>query len=131
MNQTIEQQVQRLGQLRQQRQQVETEEDLLARSVRSQMAEHGLSTVKSGDYEAKLVTQERLAVDAAAFQRAVTKAEFLQAASISVTTAREILGDRKLRKISTVTESVQLRIAARVRQATPNARDAASREATA
>jgi len=127
----IEQQVQRLGELRCRRQEIEAEEQRLVRAVRSQMAEHGLSAVHSHDYEAKLVTQQRLTVDPAAFQRAVTKKQFLEAANISITTARDILGDRKLRKISEVTETVQLRIAARTQRRTASPQSAASREATA
>jgi len=127
----IEQQVQRLGRLRQRRQETEAEEQRLVQAVRSQMAEHGLSAVRSDEYEAKLVTQQRLAVNPAAFQRAVTKKQFLESASISVTAARDILGDRKLRKISEVAETVQLRIAARTRRRAASPHNTASREATA
>ena len=70
-------------------------------------------------------------VSHAAFQRAVTKKQFLEAASISVTTAREILGDRKLRKISEVTETVQLRITARTRRRAASPQSATAGEATA
>ena len=80
------------------------------------MAEHGLSVILSPDYEAKLITQERLTVDPAKFRRAVTNREFLEAAAISINAAREILDDRKLRKMSKVAESVQLRIMARARR---------------
>ena len=69
----VEQQVQRLGELRRRRQEIEAEEQRLVRAVRGQMAEHGLSAVHSDEYEAKLVAQQRLAVNPAAFQRAVTK----------------------------------------------------------
>ena len=127
----IEQQVQRLGELRQRRQQLEAEEQQLVRAVRSQMAEHGLSIVRSQDHEAKLVTQGRLRVNLTAFQRAVTKRQFLEATSISVTTAREILGDRKLRKISEVTEAVQLRVTATNGRRVASPQNATSREATA
>ena len=127
----IEQQVQRLGELRQRRQEIEAEEQRLVRAVRSQMAEHGLSAVHSDEYEAKLVAQERLTVNPAAFHRAVTKKQFLEVASISVTTAREILGDRKLRKISEVAETVQLRITARTRRRAASSQSATAREATA
>ena len=127
----IEQQVQRLGELRQRRQEIEAEEQRLVRAVRGQMAEHGLSAVRSHDYEAKLVTQQRLTVNSAAFHRAVTKKQFLEAASISVTTARDILGDRKLRKISEVAETVQLRMTARTCRRAASPQSAASREATA
>jgi len=95
------------------------------------MAEHGLSTARSDEYEAKLVAQERLQVNPAAFQRVVTKKQFLEAASIRVTTAREILGDRKLRKIGEVTETVQLRITARTRRPATSPQSATAREATA
>ena len=127
----IEQQVQRLGELRQRRQQTEAEEQRLVRAVRGQMAEHGLSAVRSHDYEAKLVTQQRLSVNPAAFHRAVTKKQFLEAASISVTTARDILGDRKLRRISEVAETVQLRITTRTCRRAASSHSETSREATA
>ena len=127
----IEKQVQRLGELRQRRQEIEAEEQRLVRAVRGQMAEHGMSAVHSDEYEARLVAQQRLAVNPAAFQGAVTKKQFLEAANISVTTAREILGDRKLRKISEVTETVQLRIAARTRRRAASSHSETSREATA
>ena len=127
----IELQIQRLGELRQRRQEIEAEEQRLVRAVRSQMAEHGLGAVHSDEYEAKLVTQQRLVVNPAAFHRAVTKKQFLEAATIGVTAARDILGDRKLRRISDVTETVQLRIAARARRRAASPHSATVREATA
>jgi len=126
----IEQQVHRLGELRCRRQEIEAEEQRLVRAVRGRMAEHGLSCVRSEEYEAKLVAQERLAVNPAAFQRAVTKKQFLEAVSVSVTAARDILGDRKLRRISEVAETVQLRIAARTRSRAASRWGTAAREAT-
>lgn len=131
MTKIIEQQVQRLGRLRQQRQQLEAQEQELVRAVRGQMVEHGVGTVCSDEFEAKLITQERLTVRPAAFHRAVTKREFMEAVAISVTAAREILGERKLRRISDVTETVQLRVTARRRRPAPLPQDAASHEATA
>ena len=109
----LEQQVQHLGRLRQQRQQLESQEEQLAQAVRSQMSEHGLNATRSDDFEAKLIKQQRLTVKAAAFQRAVTKKEFLSAVTVSVTAARKIIGDIKLRKISEAVETVQLRLVAR------------------
>ena len=131
MTKTIERQVQHLGKLRQQRQRLEVQEQQLTRAVRSQMSEHGTSVIRSADFEAKLVRQERLTVKPAAFCRVVTKKEFLEAVTVSVTAAREIIGDRKLRKISGVAESVQLRVTARGRTAATASQGAASREATA
>ena len=131
MTKIIEQQVQRLGRLRQQRQQLEAQEQELVRAVRGQMVEHGVGTVCSDEFEAKLITQERLTVRPAAFHRAVTKREFMEAVAISVTAAREILGERTLRRISDVTETVQLRVTARRRRPAPLPQDAASHEATA
>jgi hypothetical protein len=131
MNRIIEQQVQRLGELRQQRQVIEAQEQELVRAVRAQMAEIGLSVVRSADHQATLVTQERLTVDPAKFRKAVTDKEFVEAATISVTAAREILGERRLRKISEVTESVQLRVTVRDRSAAASPAEAAAREATA
>ena len=128
MNPNIEQQVQRLGQLRQQRQQLEAQEQQLARSVKSQMSEHGQSVVTSGDYEAKLTTQERLTVDPAAFRRSVPRKEFLKSVTVSVTAARDLLGDRKLRTISTVNESIQLRVTERSRRPSATAGDPKSAE---
>lgn len=128
---TIEQQVQSLGQLRQQRQQIEAQEQELVRAVRGQMVEHGISAVRSDEFEAKIVTQERLTVKPVAFQRAVSKKQFLEAASISVTAAREILGERRLRRISDMIETVQLRITARRRRPVALSQRTASREATA
>jgi hypothetical protein len=130
MNRIIEQQIQRLGQLRLQRQQLETQEQELVRSVRGQMVEHGVNTVCSDEFEAKIITQERLTVKPVAFHRAVTKKEFMEAATISVTAAREILGDRKLRKISSVAETVQLRITARRRSPAATPQNTASCGAT-
>jgi len=127
----IEQQVQRLGELRRRRQEIESEEQRLFRAVRGQMAEHGLSVVRSDEYEAKLVTQHRLAVDPAKFSKAVTNREFVEAATISVTAARDILGDRKLRRISDVAETIQLRIAARPRSRAASPHRATASEATA
>ncbi len=131
MTRIIEQQVQRLGLLRQQRQQIEAQEQELVRAIRGQMVEHGVGAVCSDEFEAKLITQERLTVKPAAFHRAVTKREFLEAATISVTAAREILGERKLRKISHIAEIVQLRVTTRRRRPAAVPQSAATHEATA
>lgn len=131
MNQATERQVQRLGKLRQRRQQLEAQEQELSRAVRSVMSEHGMSVVRSADFEARLVRQDRLEVSPAAFHRAVTKKEFFEAATISVTAARKIIGDRKLRRISEVTEAVQLRVTARQRRTAAPSPSQASQQAIA
>jgi hypothetical protein len=126
----LEQQIQRLGELRAQRQRLEAQEQELASAVRGQMAEHGLQLVRSDDYEARLVTQEKLTVDAAALQRAVTKKEFLSCVSVGVQAARALLGDIRLRKMSVVTETVQLRVTTRSTEQS-TAASAESQSATA
>jgi len=60
-----------------------------------------------------LVRQERLTVDPTKFRRAASARDFVGAVTVSVSAAREILGDRKLRRISSAAEQVQLRIAER------------------
>jgi hypothetical protein len=126
----LEQQIQRLGELRAQRQRLEAQEQELASAVRGQMAEHGLQLVRSDDYEARLVAQEKLTVDAAALQRAVTKKEFLSCVSVGEQAARALLGDIRLRKMSVVTETVQLRVTTRSAEQS-TAASAESRSATA
>ena len=126
----LEQQIQRLGELRAQRQRLEAQEQELASAVRGQMAEHGLQLVRSDNYEARLVTQEKLTVDAAALQRAVTKKEFLSCVSVGVQAARALLGDIRLRKMSVVTETVQLRVTTRSTEQS-TAASAESQSATA
>ena len=116
MSHAMEQQVQRLGDLRRQRQQLEARERELARTVRRRMAEHGLRVVVGGKFEARLVTQENLKVDAAAFHQAVSKRELLESITVSVIAARDLLGDERLREISDVTQNVHLRISARRRR---------------
>lgn len=110
---TLEAQVQRLGRLRARRQRIEAEEQRLTSAVRSRMAEHGRQVVRSDDFEARLANRQTLTVDPAAFARAVTKRDLLASVTVSVQAARALLGDVKLRKISTATESVQLRVSAR------------------
>lgn len=113
MNANLQRQVQQLGEARRRRQAAETAEQELARAVRSRMSEHGLTKVRSEEFEAVLVRQERLTVDPAKFRRAVSAKDFVSAVTVSVSTAREILGDRKLRRISSAAAQVQLRIAER------------------
>ncbi len=114
MNTTVlSQQVQKLGELRSKRKAIEADEDALARSVRSQMSEHGLDAVRGDDYVAALIEQERLVVDPAKFKRAVSVKEFLASATVNISSARRFLGAEKLRRISDVNRILQLRISER------------------
>ena len=63
MNVTLLQtQVSQLGELRRRLSELETQEESLARAVRSQMVEHGHGEIASGGYKATLIRQERLTV---------------------------------------------------------------------
>ena len=106
-------QVQQLGDLRRRKTQIAAEEEALARAVRAQMVEHGRQIVRAGEYEAKLVEQERLAVRPADFMKLVTKKDLLRCIDINITTARDLLGAEKIRRISDVIMVVQLRISPR------------------
>ena len=114
MNQNcLEPQLQRLGQLRQQRQQLQTQEEELTAALRSRMGEHGVKIVRSENFEALLIEQDRLSVDPGKFRKAVTPGQFLRSVTVGVTAAREFLGEENLRRISQITQVVQLRVSAR------------------
>lgn len=123
----LEQQLQHLGQLRQQRQQLLAQEEELTASLRSRMGEHGVKIVRSVDFEAQLIEQERLTVDPAKLKKALTAGQFLRSVSVGVAAAREFLGEADLRRISTIARTVQLRVSTRAeapRQASQSARQA-------
>jgi len=114
MENNLVNQIQQLGEIRRRKAEIEAEEEVLVRAVRGQMAEHGLKVVRSADFEAQLVTQERLAVDPAKLQRVVKDNKtFLSVVNVNITAARAEIGDKTLRRIGQTTCSVQLRISAR------------------
>ncbi|KKM40600.1 hypothetical protein LCGC14_1563700 [marine sediment metagenome] len=115
---SIERQLQRLGRLRQQRQALEAEENELTAAVRGRMSEHGITIVRSHDFQARLVRREQLNVDPAALQRRLSKKDFLACITVRVQEARKYLGNVALRRIGEVAESVQLRISPRAERAT-------------
>lgn len=120
----LEHQLQHLGQLRLQRQQLQAQEEELTAALRSQMGEHGVKVVRSEGFEAQLIEQERLSIDPAKFKKAVTPGQFLRSVSVGVTAAREFLGEADLRRIGTIARMTQLRVSARAeapRQTTQSA----------
>ncbi len=129
MNKLLSNQVQQLGDLRARIKALEAQENELSTSIRSQMSEHGLEAVKSNDFEARLVRQERLSVDVAKFRRAVSPQVFAKCVAVSVPAARNALGDDQLRKIAEVQSSVQVRVTAlRDSPARADSRQAAGQE---
>jgi hypothetical protein len=107
---TLESQLEELGTVRQLRQDLEADEKKLLQTVRSRMAEHGLRELRSQTFQARLITQQRLTVDPAALRKKLSADEFLAAVSVKVDAARRLIGEVPLRKISEVSESIQLRI---------------------
>jgi hypothetical protein len=110
---TLEHQLEELGAVRRLRQDLEADEKKLLQTVRSRMAEHGLAELRSQTFQARLIHQQRLSVDPAALRKKLSAAEFLSAVTVKVDTARRLIGDVPLRKISETTEAVQLRISDR------------------
>ncbi|MCY2927943.1 MAG: hypothetical protein NTV86_00325 [Planctomycetota bacterium] len=123
----LEQQLQHLGRLRLQRQELQAQEEELTVALRSQMSEHGTKVVRSEQFEAMLIEQERLTIDPAKFKKAVTSGQFLRCVTVGVTAAREFMGEAGLRGISTIARTIQLRVSARAeahRPASQPAREA-------
>ena len=92
------------------------------------MSEHGTKVVRSEQFEAMLVEQERLTIDPAKFKKAVTPGQFLRSVTVGVAAAREFLGEADLRRISTIARTIQLRVSPRAeaaRQTTQSAYPAA------
>ena len=129
--QTLILQLQKLGELRCQRQALESQEAELVRAVRGRMAEHGVETIRSAGFEARLVEQQRITVDPKRFRKAVTNAEFMRAITVSTTEARKFVGEERLRRIGQIITSVQLRVAPRNDVTTRRAADVASNESAA
>ncbi len=117
----LTEQIERLGRLRGRRQELQQQEDALARSVRAQMSEHGMTRATSEHFDAQLITQNRLEVVPADLRRLVSAKEFLECVSVSVTAARRIVGDKKLSSIAETRQSVQLRL--QPREHRPNIHD--------
>jgi hypothetical protein len=107
----LQTQVSQLGDLRRRLSEVESQEESLARAVRSQMVEHGQSEIVSGGYKATLIRQERLTVKPELYQKAVGKKDFVKSVTVNITAARQLLGEKELRRISEVAEVFQLRVA--------------------
>ena len=82
----------------------------VARSLPGHEFEHNIRLLRSTDFEAQIVEQQRMTIDPIKFSRAVSYKTFVACVAVSTTEARKHLGDERLRRISRIAASVQLRV---------------------
>ena len=112
MTSPLEQQVNRLAELRRELQALEAQERKLTASIRAQMQEHGCEAVRTDSAEARLIETERLSISPRKLHGLLGEKEFLSCVTVKVSDARRHLGERALRQIAKIQRSYQLRLKA-------------------
>lgn len=85
-------------------------EKTLTHQISSYLEETRQTEIVHDGIKAMLSVCEKMTVDARKFAEKVNQADFLSAVTISVTTARKLIGDVQLRRISSVNCINQLRL---------------------
>jgi hypothetical protein len=104
----------RLGDLAESRKVIAAQEDVLKSQIQGFMVEAELVDLQAERFAAKLIRNPSIKINAAKFERLVGHKEFLDAVSIKLSAARELIGERELRGVADEwTETVQLRVTKR------------------